>query len=216
MTYHSLSLYIDLLFPQQHIKGLLAFKRGGHLTDSTAQKKATRAKGQGYLPARQQVSAALLWPVFTVDIKWKSLWGQTVGRGELLRGIAGGKWRGENWRTWGVHTEERRGAELRQWVKGWEENSCECSQWLTSLPAGHNKKFWTRYSSMSPSQNPLVVHSSVFVSRPHMTFQYTESPSSLTLAPLSASLSVFFLSYMKSILNSFITVKIAHCGFILW
>lgn len=59
MTSHSLSV-ADLCLPQQHIKGLSTFKRRGHLTDSAAQKKGTRAKGQGFLPARQQVGAALL------------------------------------------------------------------------------------------------------------------------------------------------------------
>lgn len=59
MTSHSLSVYPDLCLPQQHIEGLSTFKRRGHLADSAAQRSGTRAKGQGFLPARQQVGAAL-------------------------------------------------------------------------------------------------------------------------------------------------------------
>lgn len=59
-TSYSLSFHIDPRLPLQPVKGLSAFRRGGQLTDSAAQKKATGAKGQGSSPARQRVGVAPL------------------------------------------------------------------------------------------------------------------------------------------------------------
>lgn len=117
MTSHSLCISIAVP-PRQHIKGLSTFKRRGHLTDSTAQKNGTRVKGQGFLPARHQVAAALLRTIFPVDVKWKVFEPWQEGAEESLEGIARGEQEGENWSVMEVHTKERRGAKVRQGARG--------------------------------------------------------------------------------------------------
>lgn len=56
----SLTVHLYFYLTQQHLKGLSAFMMRGHLTDSTARKIAPRAKGQGLLPTKKHMGAALL------------------------------------------------------------------------------------------------------------------------------------------------------------